>query len=77
MLISPKSGGGDVRLLIISRVASAMIGLDPARYSDIHHNGGAIEQLCTTDGPYFYLNSLTLEHDFIHLGLTPFTYQVS
>ena len=59
-----------MRLLMIILVASAMIGLDPARYSDIHHNGDAIEQPSTTNNSYFYPSSPTLKHAFVHFRLT-------
>jgi len=72
-----KVAAGMCVCLTIRLVASAMIGLDPARYSDIHHNGGAIEQPSTTAESYSYPNRLPPKHDCIYLGPTPTTSHIS
>ena len=72
-----KVAAGICVCLTIRLVASAMIGLDPARYSDIHHNGGAIEQPSTTAESYSYPNRLPPKHHCIYLGPTPTTSHIS
>jgi hypothetical protein len=52
-------------------VASAMIGLDPARCSDIHHNGDAIEQHRSTNAFYSYPDCLAPKYHCLQLGPTP------